>query len=83
MAENNIMLITSDNIVHEALYMRGEWYGVVAASTAQGPDYFRVILQKTNDSWNIVVWPSIVLSYERHPDIPKSIINDVNRKGLW
>jgi len=77
-------LILHYDIYGESLYLYGEWYGALLrlpdSPGDQGADIHRVILHKNNGSWKVSAEPSIILSYSAHRDIPKTIINDLNRK---
>lgn len=71
------------NIGSGVLYGRGDWYATtltqkVAHKSEQG-DVYRVLLQKSDEKWNIVAYPQIVLSKYGYPNVPINILNDVNK----
>jgi len=77
-------LIAEYDIIEESLYIRGEWYGgtllVKTFEVGRSRDTYRIILHKTNDTWQVAASPEIVFSYANYPNIPKSVIDNVNRK---
>jgi hypothetical protein len=82
---NSIDRVTENNIIHESMFIRGEWYGAVmrfSDATGERADYYRVILHKSEGSWGVATNPRIVLSYSLYPNVPKTIIDSVNRHGL-
>lgn len=64
------------------LYQYGDWYSALIVQNSPGPgargDLYRVVLHKTNDTWNIAAGPAIVLSDQDYPDVPKSILSSTN-----
>jgi len=77
-------LIAEYDIIEEALYLHGEWYGAVLRfpDVIGGPrtDDYHIILHKTNGIWQVAASPEIVFNYANNPNIPKSVIDNVNRK---
>ena len=69
-------------INNSALYHFGDWGGVsiqTIPGRGDSPDHYGVILHKINDKWQIAATPELVFCYDDHKDIPKDIINSVNR----
>ena len=79
-------LISEYEISSETLYAHGEWYGAILSlrdyDPREGVDFYRVIMHKEGGTWKVAAEPSIVFSYSEYPDIPKHVINDVNRKAM-
>lgn len=70
-------------IDHGKLYHRGEWYGTTLTYT--GPDgnnrdTLRVIMQKKDGGWVAITSPpQMMLSTAEYPNVPKSVLDDVNK----
>ena len=59
------------------LYQRGEWAAGTLQTTTdprQIPDNYRVVLQKVNDIWTIIVPPQIAINKAEHKNVPESIL---------
>lgn len=41
-------------------------------------DTYKAILQYTNGVWSLITTPDLVITYDKYPNIPKSIIKQVN-----
>lgn len=69
--------------VREQIYLEGDWYGAVLGAKLSDPrdvgDNYRLVLHKTDGKWKIVAQPELVLSAIENPDIPKSILDDINK----
>jgi type II secretory pathway pseudopilin PulG len=69
------------------LYGDGSWYGtsivpaVISART--GTDFYVLLLRKSGSLWKVVVPPQLVIRYADYPDVPKNIIDDLNRTYGW
>jgi hypothetical protein len=64
------------------LFGRGEWYGTtltqrVASQSDQG-DVYRMLLKNNSGTWTVVAYPQIVLSKYTYPDVPHSVLDEVN-----
>lgn len=64
------------------MYFYGEWYATTLQYIGNDPSYsdtLRVVLKKEGDQWVVKTDPpSIVLSKLAFPNIPKSILSDIN-----
>lgn len=65
-------------------YHHGDWYGSVifyypTKHAVPNVDMFGIILHKVNNTWEVAATPSIVFSYKNCPDIPKDIVDAVNK----
>lgn len=70
-------------IVNEQLYDQGQWYGAVltykGADTANR-DSLRVLMQKKEGIWVVrTTPPQPILSALSYPDVPKSILQAINK----
>lgn len=67
----------------EALYGKGEWYGAVLTykgSDMMNRDTLRVLLQKKSGVWILrTTPPELLLSSKKYPDVPKSVLQSINR----
>lgn len=76
-------IATDYTIVNEQLYDQGQWYGAVltykGADTANR-DSLRVLLQKKEGIWVLrTTPPQPILSALSCPDVPKSILQSINK----
>lgn len=64
-------------IIKVELYKTGDIAGIVFS---QDPldDYFKVVLEKNNDTWSIITDPSILISVVKYPNIPQEVIRSLN-----
>lgn len=65
------------------LYGRGEWFGGLLAPKVSDSrdqrDYYRVVMSKRNDDWQVIRRPEYILSASRYNEVPHSILSDINR----
>lgn len=70
----------------EKLYLSGEWYGAILqykGSDVNSRDTLRVVMQKRNEKWILrTVPPTILLNAIDLPDVPLSVLNDVNKPAM-
>jgi hypothetical protein len=75
-------IIASYTLIGGKLYGKGEWYGTTltekVAPSDRG-DVYRVLLEKKGNSWVIVAYPQIVLSKLDYPQVPFTVLSDVNQ----
>lgn len=72
-------------IVEERLHLQGQWYTTKLARVSQGgsqPDFYRVILEYSEDAWEIAAEPAFVIAEHSHQTIPVSVIEAVNQAPL-
>lgn len=75
-------VINDYSIQNGQLYGKGEWYGTTITQRVDQSgrgDVYRIILKKINDQWTIVAYPQIILSKFDYPNIPYSVLSDVNK----
>jgi hypothetical protein len=66
------------------LYERGEWYGTTLTLKApdqlsNSRDTLRVLMQKKDGKWTVRTGPpQLLLSTKEYPDVPKSVLQDIN-----
>lgn len=67
------------------LYHQGEIYGLYLykGDIDNNTLLYRTIVTKTNNEWRLVRYPELVLSQKDYPDIPVSVINDINAQTLF
>lgn len=73
-------LFSNFHIYEINLYEKSTWAAGILAETVDrrsNPDYYRFVLQKQNDTWNVIVEPQIVISSAKYPEVPKDIINSL------
>lgn len=67
------------------LYKRGVWYGttLVKNDSNRGDlnDFYRIVLQKKGDSWEVVGDPALVLTATEYPTVPKDVLKYINQLG--
>jgi hypothetical protein len=60
----------------------GEWYATTL-TTKVAPndrgDYYRVLLKKDGNTWQIIAFPQLALSRFDYPNVPVEILSDANR----
>lgn len=75
-------IIDSYTLIGGVLYGKGEWYGTTltekVAPSDRG-DIYRVLLEKKGNSWVIIAYPQIVLSKFDYPQVPFTVLSDVNK----
>ena len=75
--------IISNYSIDNGLFLHyGDWYVTSLynePTVESGSDTYGIILHKVNDKWQIAATPELVFRYDDHKDIPKDIINSVNR----
>lgn len=77
-------VIDDFTVVDGVLYSNGEWYGTTLTqktSSANEPkgDVYRLIAKKENNTWKIINYPEIALSKFDYPDVPRYILDAVNK----
>lgn len=69
-------------ITKSKLYDEGQWFGcllVYKGSDTLNRDTLRAVLQKKNGVWILKTTPpEPILSAKKYPDVPKSILKDIN-----
>lgn len=55
-------------------------YALITLSKLEGSLYstFRVILEKKDNSWQIISWPYPIVSYDNYPKVPQKLIKKLN-----
>ena len=65
------------------LFKNGEWYGttllLLVNPVSFNFDQYRIIMHREATGWKILVSPRLTISYKDFPDVPKDIIDSVNR----
>lgn len=65
------------------LYDKGQWFGAILTykgSDSMNRDTLRVLMQKKNGVWILrTTPPELLLSAKKYPDIPKSILQSINK----
>jgi len=64
------------------LYEKGQWYGTTLTEIVDRGgrgDVYRLVLNKKNNQWTVAAHPQIVLSKFDYPNIPFSVLSNVNR----
>ncbi len=78
-------IISGYTINQGKLYLDGTWYGTTIVQRSPGPgqlgDTYRTVLHKVNGTWQIAAIPEIVITAPEHPDIPASILTDLNAQS--
>lgn len=76
-------IATDYTIVNEQLYDQGQWYGAVLTykgTDTANRDSLRVLMQKKEGLWVVrTTPPQIILSAQAYPDVPKSILQSINK----
>ena len=75
-------IISNYSIDNGTFYHYGDWYVTSLYSNPtidSGSDSYGIILHKVDGKWQIAAAPELVFRYDDHKDIPKDIINSVNR----
>lgn len=69
-------------------YHFGDWYGTIMfyspkdGSPSAG-NVFSVIMHKVDNKWQVAAEPSVVFTYKNFPDIPKDVIEAVNKLPVY
>ena len=70
-------------IEKERLFEQGQWYGAILTykgTDSDNRDTLRLILQKKGEKWIIrTTPPQIIVSSVTYPDIPKTILDTLNK----
>jgi hypothetical protein len=78
-------LINNYVIQEGELYKRGMWYGttLVKNDSNRGDlnDFYRIVLQKKGDSWEVIGDPALVLTTAEYPTVPKDVLKYINQLG--
>jgi len=77
-------VISNFTIEPGKLYGKGDWYATLLPENplqgGQQGDVYRVVLHKTDNQWQIVAGPAIILTSPQNPDVPAEILSDINEK---
>jgi len=71
-------------VVERRLFLRGDWYGVVLEESGISDDMatrFRVVMNRQDGVWRVVGDPEVILTVATHPDVPISVLREVNLLG--
>lgn len=76
-------IATDYAIINEQLYDQGKWYGAVLTykgTDTANRDSLRVLMQKKEGIWVLrTTPPQPILSAQAYPDVPKSILQSINK----
>ena len=71
--------MNSYKIKYGKLYITGDWFGgKLVNSKDLEADKLQVVLYKNNGKWEVMTIPDISLSKDVYPDIPSSILEELN-----
>ena len=71
--------MNSYEIKYGKLYITGDWFGgKLVNSKDSEADKLQVVLHKNNGKWELVTVPNISLSKDVYPDIPASVLEELN-----
>ena len=76
--------IATDYVINKGqLFEKGKWYGTTLTykgSDIDNRDTLRVLMEKKDDTWTLLTTPPRpILSAKEFPDIPKSILQTINK----
>ncbi|MFZ2545302.1 MAG: hypothetical protein WAW80_04960 [Candidatus Saccharimonadales bacterium] len=70
-------------MIKSQLFGEGEWFGALLSyhgTDTLNRDTLRVIMQKKDGAWILrTTPPEIILSAKKYPDVPKSILQTINK----
>lgn len=65
------------------LYEKADWYGALLVRKVSDPrdqrDYYRIVLHKQNDVWQVVNTPQLVLTSAEFKDVPVDVLRAINQ----
>ena len=86
LAQKYPSVIKGFEINNLALFQRGDWAGAVLSPIgmdANNPEgYYRTILHKVNNEWQVVGKPQLVLTLDNTPGVSRELLTSVNELSL-
>lgn len=71
-------------VVDGRLYKKGEWFGAIIKQKVDPrdiTDLYRIILKKTDNTWQVVNRPEIIATTRLFPSVPPEVLQAINNIG--